>query len=295
MTPLLGTGLTGLVASRFQELYQAEFDFTNLDLATNVDITDQVAVNKIISASPASALIHFAAFTNVNAAHAQTGDKSGSCYRINVLGTRNVAQACAANHKYLIHISTNFVFDGVNPPEGGYTESSATHPIEWYGQTKLWAEEEVAKSGATSCIVRITYPFRAHYPPRPDLVRNILDKLKSGSLPPMFTDHIIPPTFIDDIAAALKVILDRRPTGIFHVVGSTNLSDYDLAVKVAQTFGYDSALVTPGSLVAYLKANPRPYQTNLATSNAKLKAELGVSMRPIDEALTEMKGQLDND
>ena len=111
----------------------------------------------------------------------------------------------------------------------------------------------------------------------------------------MFTDHIITPTFIDDIAAALKVILDRRPTGIFHVVGSTNLSDYDLAVKVAQTFGYDSALVTPGSLVAYLKANPRPYQTNLATSNAKLKAELGVSMRPIDEALTEMKGQLDND
>jgi len=292
MTPLLGTGLTGLVASRFQELYQAEFDFTNLDLATNVDITDQVAVNKIISASPASALIHFAAFTNVNAAHAQTGDKSGSCYRINVLGTRNVAQACAANHKYLIHISTNFVFDGVNPPEGGYTESSATHPIEWYGQTKLWAEEEVAKSGATSCIVRITSPFRAHYPPRTDLVRNILGRLKSGSLPPMFTDHIITPTFIDDIAAALKVILDRRPTGIFHVVGSTNLSDYDLAREVARTFNLDESQVTPGSLAAYLKDNPRPYQANLATSNAKLEAELGISMRPIDAALIEMKRQL---
>lgn len=292
MQPLLVTGLTGLVASRFQELYSQDFDFTNIDLATGIDITDQAAVDQVIGQSSASTLIHLAAFTNVDAAAAQNGDKSGSCYRVNVLGTRNIAQACAQNNKYLVHISTNFVFDGVNPPAGGYIETSLPHPIEWYGQTKLWAEEEVAKSGATYCIARITYPFRAHYPPRTDLVRNILDKLKAANLPPMFTDHIITPTFIDDVAYALKVIVEKRPTDILHVVGSSNLSDYQIAQHVARTFDLNETQVKPTSLEDYLKTAPRPYQKNLTTSNAKLKAELGVSTSTIDEALLEMKRQL---
>ena len=292
MQPLLVTGLTGLVASRFQELYSQDFDLTNIDLATGIDITDQAVVNQVVVHSPASALIHFAAFTNVDAAAAQNGDKSGSCYRVNVLGTKNIAQACAQNNKYLVHISTNFVFDGVNPPAGGYIETSLPHPIEWYGQTKLWAEEEVAKSGATYCIARITYPFRAYYPQKLDLIRSIISKLKFVSLPPQFTDHIITPTFIDDIAAALKAILDHRPTGIFHVVGSSNLSDYQIALQVAHTFNLNEAQVQPGSLEDYLKANPRPYQKNLTTSNTKLKRELGVTMRSLDEALLEMKRQL---
>jgi len=292
MQPLLVTGLTGLVASRFQELYSQDFDFTNIDLATGIDITDQVAVNQVMAHSPASALIHFAAFTNVDAAAAQNGDKSGSCYRVNVLGTKNIAQACAQNHKYLIHISTNFVFDGVNPPADGYTEDSLPHPIEWYGQTKLWAEEEVKNSGVKFCIVRIAYPFRAYFPPKPDLIRSIMAKLKAGNLPPMFTDHIITPTFINDIAVALRAILDHRPTGIFHVVGSSNLSDYQIAQQVARTFDLDEAQVKPTSLEDYLKTAPRPYQKNLITSNAKLKQELGVSMSTLDSALLEMKRQL---
>lgn len=292
MQPLLVTGLTGLVASRFQELYIQDFDLTNIDLATGIDITDQAVVNQVVVHSPASALIHFAAFTNVDAAAAQDGDKSGSCYRVNVLGTKNIAQACAQNNKYLVHISTNFVFDGENPPVDGYTEADTPYPIEWYGQTKFWAEEEVAKSGATYCIARITYPFRAYYPPRTDLVRNILDKLKAGNLPPMFTDHIITPTFIDDIAAALKSILDHRPQGIFHVVGASNLSDYQIAQKVARTFDLNEAQVKPTSLEGYLKTAPRPYQKNLTTSNAKLKRDLGLSMRTLDESLAVMRQQL---
>ena len=293
MQPLLVTGLTGLVASRFQELYSQDFDFTNIDLATGIDITDKPAVNQVITQSSAPVCVHFAAFTDVDAAYSQSGDKTGSCYRINVLGTRHVAQACSSTGKYLIHISTDFVFDGLHPPAGGYTEESPPHPIEWYGQTKLWAEEEVRNSGVKSCIVRITYPFRAHYPLKLDLVRSILDKLKTNSLSPMFTDHIITPTFIDDIAQGLKVMIDHRPPGIFHVVGSTPVSDYDLAVKVAQVFNFDTSKVKQGSLEEFLKTTNRPYQKNLTTSNAKLKRDLSFSMNTLAEALAEMKSQLE--
>ncbi|MBI4035137.1 MAG: sugar nucleotide-binding protein [Candidatus Chisholmbacteria bacterium] len=281
-----------MVGSRFVEIYQNEFEFTNIDLATGIDITDTTVVNQALVHSHSSVCLHFAAFTDVNAAHQQQGDKSGSCYRINVLGTQNIAQACAATDTYLIHISTDFVFDGTRPPAGGYTEIDPPHPIEWYGQTKLWAEEEVQKSGANFCIARITYPFRAHFPPKLDSVRSIISKLKSKTLPPMFTDHILTPTFIDDIAQALKVIIDQKPTGIFHVVGSTNLSDYDLAIKVAQTFDLDASQIKPGNLADYLKANPRPYQKNLTTSNAKLRRDLRVTMSPLPAALLAMKRQL---
>mgnify|MGYP001596600967 CR=1 FL=1 len=291
MTPLLGTGLTGLVASRFVELFKDDFDFTNLDLTTGIDITNQAAVNPAITQSSASVCVHSAAFTNVDAAFAQTGDKSGPCYQINVTGTQNIAAACAQAGKHLIHISTDFVFDGTKT-EGLYTEADPPHPIEWYGLTKLWAEQEVEKSGASYTIARLTYPFRAYYPQRLDLVRSLIEKLTTNTLTTMFTDHILTPTFVDDIAKALKVMIDKKPKGIFHVVGSTPVSDYDLAVKVAQTFALDPSTVKRGSLTEFLKTTNRPYQKRLADSNAKLKTELGVSMRTLDEALLEMNRQL---
>lgn len=292
MTPLLGTGLTGLVGSRFVELYQSDFDFTNIDLTTGIDITNTALVSPTVTTNPASVCLHFAAFTNVDAAYQQQGDKSGSCYRINVLGTQNIASACTQSGKHLIHISTDFVFDGQNPPPTGYTEKDPPHPIEWYGQTKFWAEQVVKNSSTSYTIVRITYPFRAYFPPKPDLIRSIISKLKSRNLPPMFTDHIITPTFIDDIAQALKIMVDRRPSGIFHVVGSSPVSDYDLAVKIARTFGFDPVQIKPGSLEEHLKTTHRPYQKSLITSNAKLKSDLGISMLTLDQALGEMKLQL---
>ena len=289
---IVSTGLTSMVGSRFVELYQNEFSFTNLDLATGVDITNEELVKEKIGESSGEVVIHFAGFTDVNAAHEQNGDKKGLCYRLNVLGTRYVAQSCKERGKFLIHISTDFVFDGENPPAGGYTENDSPHPIEWYGQTKLWAEEEVKKSGARHVIARLTYPYRAHFPQKLDLVRSILKKLQEGNLYPMFTDHIITPAFIDDVAHAFKIFIDKRPTGIFHVVGSSHVSDYELATKIAEVFKLDKSQIKKGSLKEFLKTAKRPYQKNLSTSNAKLKKELGISMSTIEKGLTKMKQQL---
>lgn len=291
---ILGTGLTSMVGSRFVELYQSEFEFTNLDLATGIDITDPTAVTQAIANSSAPVCLHFAAFTQVDAAHKQQGDKTGLCYRINVEGTRNLAQACAKNNKYLIHISTDYVFDGVNPPAGGYTETDTPHPIEWYGQTKLWAEDEVKKSGVKHVIARITFPYRANFLSKLDLVRSIISKLKSNTLPPMFTDHILTPTFIDDIAKVLRLFIDKRPTGIYHVVGSSFVSDYDIATAVAEIFNFDKNLVKPGSLAEFLQANPRPYQQNLSTSNAKLTRDFNLHMSTLKEGLLTMKQQMES-
>lgn len=290
---VFGTGLSGMVGSRLVELFQDQFDFVNLDLATGVDITAIDQVEAKLSQSSPTAVIHLAAFTDVSKAYEQNHDKTGSVYKVNTLGTKNVATICKKFNHYLIHISTDFIFNGQNPPPagGGNTETDTPHPIEWYGQTKLWAEEEVAGSGCDYVIARIAYPFRAFFPPKLDLVRNILAKLKANSLYPMFTDQIITPTFTDDICRALKLFIDKKTQGIYHLVGSTSLSPFDLAKKVAQVFNLQ-ADIKPASFKAYMQTDPRPRQQYLKISNAKLCQDFGIKMKDIDAALQELKSQL---
>src|SRR6185437_1834106 len=85
--------------------------------------------------------------------------EDGEAWQINVVGTENVVAAVKATGKRLIFISTDFVFDGENPPHGGYTETDTPSPINWYGQTKYEAEQRVLNEDIASCVVRIAYPY----------------------------------------------------------------------------------------------------------------------------------------
>jgi len=286
---IIGTGLSGMVGSRLVELFSDKYRFINLDLTTNVDITDASAVNQALSQHQPTAVIHLAAFTDVSKASEEKGDKQGIVYKVNTLGTKNIAQACQKHGHYLIHISTDFVFDGEK--SGSYTETDKPNPIEWYGQTKFLAEQAVKKSNCQHVITRIAFPFRSHFPQKLDLVRNILQKLKTNSLYPMFTDQIITPTFIDDICQALHVFINKKPTGIYHLVGSTSLSPFELAQKISKTFNL-KADIKPSSFKDFIKQDPRPRQQYLKISNQKLKKDLNITMKDIDSALKTLKDQV---
>ena len=111
---IVATGLSGLVGSKFSQMYAKKYTFSNLDLTNGVDITKADDVMRAIEKSSSPVVIHLAAFTDVNKAFEQTGDKTGLCYAVNVLGTQNIADACQKTGKHLIHVSTSFVFDGDN-------------------------------------------------------------------------------------------------------------------------------------------------------------------------------------
>ncbi|HUV42573.1 MAG TPA: NAD(P)-dependent oxidoreductase [Patescibacteria group bacterium] len=295
MKKVLGTGLSGLVGSRIVELLGKKFDFQNLDLTTNIDITDKDQLEKIIGSSQADSLIHLAAFTDVNQAWEQRGDKKGPCYQINVVGTRNLAQLCQQYNKYLIHFSTDFIFDGKK--KTAYKETDKPQPIEWYGQTKYWAEEEIKKLTNNFCILRIAFPYRAKFEPKIDLIRRMIKGFEEKSLYPMFADQITTPTFIDDIAFGLEKILESKPKGVFHLVSSSFQSPYDLALEIADVFGFDKKLVKKGSLAEYQKKqskSDRPWHKFLGLSNEKIEKELGIKMKTLREGLEKMKIQLSN-
>ena len=286
---ILGTGLIGLVGSRIVELLKDQFDFEDLAFEEGFDITKRETIEKKIADSSAETLIHLAAFTDVNAAWKEKGNKEGICYQVNVLGTKNIADLCQKYNKQLIHFSTDFVFGGKK--EGFYTEEDIPDPIEWYGETKYLAEKEVKNSGCQYCIVRISFPFRSKFPAKPDLVRKIIDGLKNNTLYPQFSDQIITPTFIDDIAFGIGKIIEKKAEGIFHLTGSSFISPFELAQKIADTFGFDKNLVKESSLSEYLRINPhsRPYQKNLSLSNQKARLILGIEMRTLDQALSVIK------
>ena len=287
--PLLMTGATGLVGSRFVEMFADKYQVANIDLASGIDITNRDHVAKFIAGYQTDVLIHLAAFTNTAEAFKQAGDKNGICYKVNVEGTRNIAEACQTHHIHLVHVSTDFVFDGQK--ETPYTEGDPRTPIEWYGETKAIAEEVVEKSGASYTIVRFSYPYRAKFELKPDIVTKIRSALGSNTLHPQFSDTTITPTFIDDIARGFDVLAEKKVPGIFHLTGSTSLSPYELAKKVAVAYGFDPSVVKEGSLTEYLKSNPRPFARFAAMSNTKAVKDLGLTFLDIDQGLSEIKKQ----
>ncbi|MBU0578842.1 sugar nucleotide-binding protein [Patescibacteria group bacterium] len=289
-TPILTTGLTGLVGSRIAKMLGDKFEFFNMDLTVGVDITDKNKIEKFVKEHPAKVMIHLAAYTDVNGAFEQTDNKEGLCYQVNVVGTKNIAEICKENNIYFIHISTGLVFSGTKTDF--YIETDIKDPIEWYGQTKAWAEDEVEKILNHYAIARIDYPFRAQFEAKPDIVAKTKQGLSDGTLYPQFSDMIITPTYIDDIARAIDTMIEKQPQGIYQLNGSTSLSTYELAKKVATAFGFDPTTVKEGSLVEYLKTTSRPYQKTMKMSNEKIQRELGIKPMTIDEALEDIKQQL---
>jgi dTDP-4-dehydrorhamnose reductase len=290
MQKVLATGATGLVGSRFVEMFTDKYDVINMDLTTGVDITKEETFKPFFdSHKEAKTLIHLAAFTDPNKAFAETDDKNGICYKVNVEGTKNIASICKERGIHLIHISTDFVFDGKK--DTAYLEDDSVSPIEWYGSTKAMAEQVVKESGTSYSIVRLSYPYRANYELKPDIIKKIRAGLESGLLYPQFTDTIITPTFIDDIARAFDKLVELKPQGIFHTVGSDSLSPYELAKKVATAYGFDPRHVKAGSLTEYLKSSSRPFARKVAVSNVKSSQILGLHFATIDEGITTIKNQ----
>ena len=288
-TLLVTTGLSGMIGNRFEELYGHKFEFENLDLTTGIDITNEKSVDNSIKNTEGEIILHLAAFTDVNAAASQKDDKNGPCYQVNVVGTQNIAKAAAKYDKYLIHISTDFVFDGSKKKP--YTEEDQTNAIEWYGQTKAEAEIIVKENLKHYSIVRTSFPFRSKFDAKPDVVRKIIQGLKDDNLSPMFSDNFITPTFVDDLCKVFFMFTLKRPRGIYHATGSTSLSTYELAQHIKKTFNLPGKIIE-SSLEEYLKTASRVYPKSLKMSNRKLQEELGNPMLPVESALQIMKTQL---
>ncbi len=283
-TNIFGIGISGLVGSRIVALLQDKYNFDNLSLDTGVNITDPSTLDVIRKDTDHSVVLHLAAIADVDGCEKDKHlGKDSLAYKVNVQGTENVVAACKATNKKIIYISTDFVFGGTKPEGEVYQEEDIPNPINWYAQTKYQGEEMVRNSGLSYLIVRLAYPYRNIFVLKKDFVRAIADRLKENQPVTAVTDHLMTPTFLDDIALGLDVLLQHNATGIFHLVGSQFVTPYDAAVLIAERFHVDKSLISKTTRAAFFKDRaPRPF--NLALNNDKIK-KLGAQMKTFEEGL----------
>lgn len=276
---ILGTGLSGLVGSRVTELLSPEFTFENLSLETGVDITDKESVAKHLEKSDAPWVFHMAAYTNV-----QNAEKEKDMARkVNVEATQYIAEICKKLGKRLLYIDTDYAFDG---KKKSYTEEDEPHPLGWYAKTKTEGAKRVLAIGGL--IIRISNPYRANPVGKKDFVHKILERIQAGQSVKAPVDQIFSPTFIDDIAASLRVLVKLGASGIYHVVGDA-LSPYEAVSIIAEIFKCDMGLVSQTTFDEMF-ANRAPIPRFAALRNDKIKA-LGVLMHSFREGIAEVKKQ----
>lgn len=273
------TGADGLVGSRIIELLNNDFLFIPLP-QSKMEITNKEIVQKIIAETDFDIFLHLAAYTNV--AGAETNKEL--CFKINVDGTKNLFQNVQSKGKKFIYISTDFVFDGKNPP---YYEDSLPNPLGVYAQSKYQGEKIVQ---GKAMIVRISYPYRAYFDKKRDFFRTFKTYLEQKKSLLMITDSLMTATFIDDIAYGLKYLLNHFTPEIFHLTGGKAISPYEAALLIAEKFHLDKSLIGKTTYQQYIKNKPRTPQY----SDIRSKKNNFWKMKTFEEGLTEVAKQLRN-
>lgn len=284
---ILGTGLNGLIGSKLVSDFSDTYRWKNLDVSDPklpTDITNREQVLSTVSATPAPALVHFAAFTDVTKAWEQQGQTTGVAYQVNVIGTENIIAACEATQTHLIHISTAYVFDGNT--DRPYTEEDTPNPIEWYGETKWQAEQRVMKARCPWTILRIDQPFRSDPFPKPDVVRKTLALMTAEPPKPIFANHYFGPTYIDDFVRIIDWVIRTKTTGLFHASSGEVWSDFEFAQALVAAQNLN-LIPQAGDLEEYLKTLNRPYQRYTGLATKKISEQLDFEPRTIKEALAE--------
>lgn len=275
------TGADGLVGSRITELLKSDFEFIPLP-QKSMDITNKEQVDNALKNLNFDIFFHLAAYTNVPGAETS----KDLAFKINRDGTKNVFEAVSQKQKKFIYVSTDFVFDGTNPP---YFENSQPNPTSVYASSKYEGEKIVnPPAGGQAMIVRIAYPYRANFELKKDFFRTFKFFLENNKPLSMIIDSLMTPTFIDDIAFGLKYLFNNYSPEIYHLIGSDSLSPYDACLMVAEKFNLNKSLIGKTTYEEYVKGKA----TLPKLAEIKSKKNNFWKMKSFEEGLEEIKKQL---
>jgi len=259
-----------------------EFDKFNY---TVCDITNREQILELVRTFEPHFIVNSAAYTNVDGCE----DEKEDCWKINVVGVENLANTAKRFGIHVVHISTDYVFDGV---EGNYDEESRPKPLGYYGRTKLAAENALISSGIDCAIVRTMVLFGMGIDLNHNFVTWIIEKLTNGESIKIVDDQFGHPTLVDDLAKAILKIVDLKKTGIYNIAGSECMSRFELAQKIAEVFDLNSALIHSIKTKDLNQKAPRPLNSSFDL-NKTLK-ELGFQLSDVEKGLQTLRQQLDN-
>lgn len=232
----------------------------------DIDITNKKILKEELLRIQPDFIVNTAAMTNVDACE---NDKE-KCYALNVSAVQYLTAICLEVKAHLIHLSTDFIFDG---KKGNYTEDDAPNPLSYYGETKLLSEQLIQKSTIDFTILRTILVYGlVHEMSRSNIVLWVKESLENQKEITIVDDQYRAPTYVEDLAMACKLSIDKKATGIYNISSSQLLSVYEIAQEIANTFQLNKNLIKSISTSALNQAAPRPPKTgfNLAKTNRVL-------------------------
>jgi len=273
---ILITGSNGLLGQKLVSLLANQADihliatargnnrlsFTEGYEYQEMDITNPEQVAEVIERIQPSAIIHTAAMTNVD----QCEFEKDLCWAMNVKAVEYLAEACEKHNIYLCHLSTDFVFDGIDGP---YSEEAQPSPVSYYGWTKYAAEEVVRRSTCRWSIARtvLVYGIVSDMS-RSNIILWVKKSLEEGKNIKVVTDQFRTPTLAEDLAKGCWLMTDKEAEGIFHISGKDFLTPYEMAIKTADFFQLDKSLISTANASNFTQPAKRPPRTGFILDKA---------------------------
>lgn len=254
------------------------FDYVSLD------ITNKTKVEQVFNRFQPTVVINTAAMTNVDACE----DKKEQCWNLNVNAVKNLIEASEKHKTHLIHLSTDFVFDGKNGP---YKEDDLPNPLSYYGLSKYEAEKLLQQSKIKWSVIRTIIVYGVvEDMSRSNIVLWAKQALEKGNPLTIVNDQFRMPTLAEDLAQACWLVAEKSATGIYHICGKDLMSILELVNRVADFYGYDKSIVSPISSSSLNQAAKRPPKTGFILDKAY--KELGYSPCSFEEGLGMVTEQL---
>lgn len=249
-----------------------------------MDILDPENVKEVILRFQPDAIIHTAAMTNVDICETE----KEMAYQLNVEAVRTLVQVCEEYNIQLIHLSTDFIFDGANGP---YDEIAAPNPLSYYGMTKLEAEELIKNSRCKWAIIRtiIVYGVVSD-PSRSNIVLWAKNALEKGTPINVVDDQWRMPTLAEDLAECCLLAVEKDAQGVYNVSGKDMMRIVELVYRVADFWALDKSVVTEVSSASLNQVARRPVRTGFILNKAM--TDLGYNPRSFEEGLALVDEQL---
>lgn len=238
-----------------------------------IDITHASNTSRFIVQVTPDIIVNCTAFSNVDACETQISE----AFAVNAAGPRNVALAGKETGAQVIHISTDYVFDGTKGES--YSETDKPNPLSVYGKSKLEGELAVQEMGDNYAIVRTAWLYG---PYRRNFVTTMLDLGRKNRSVSVVTDQYGCPTYTADLSHAIQTVILQNLRGLYHVTNSGSCSRYEWARKIFELTG-DQVSVLPMKAADYKRAARVPQNSSLNCT--KYTTATGEKTRSWQEAL----------
>lgn len=293
---ILITGSNGLLGQKLVELISTKNDYLIataksklvIDVPVgefhSLDITDLSEVERVLNTAKPDVIINTAAMTQVD----QCETEKEKCWTNNVTAVENLIKVCEQIKTHLIHVSTDFIFDGTHGP---LDETEKPNPLSYYGESKLAAEVAIQKSKLDWSILRTVLVYGATKDmSRSNIVLWVKKSLEEGKTINIVNDQWRTPTLAEDLAIGCYLAATKKVTGIYNISGEKMMTPYDIAIQTAEFFGLNKSLINQTDSTKFKQAAARPPKTGFIIDKAK--RELGYKPHSFIGGLALLKNQL---